>query len=80
MPVQVVSAKAGSKLVAVPKLRPFVFQVVSFKNPLAYGLMKGALHLYRAGSYAGDTCIDYKALGVRFSEEAPFLDSPVEGG
>ncbi|HUU00109.1 MAG TPA: mucoidy inhibitor MuiA family protein [Myxococcota bacterium] len=63
MPVDVASARAEAKLVTVPKLRPFVYQVVQLKNPAAYPLLAGRVHIYRGGSYVGDTDIEYKAPG-----------------
>jgi uncharacterized protein (TIGR02231 family) len=63
MPVDVTRAAAVAKLVATPKLKPFVYQVVQFKNPAAYPLMGGRIHSYRKGSYVGDTNLEYKAPG-----------------
>ena len=63
MPVDVTTASATAKLVAVPKLRPFVFQAVSFKNPARYPLLAGRVHIYRGGSYVGDTMVEYTASG-----------------
>jgi len=63
MPVDVTSGSAQSKLVCIPKMRPFVYQVVQLKNPAAYPLMAGRIHTYRAGSYVGDTHLGYTAPG-----------------
>lgn len=63
MPVDVASGRAESKLVCIPKMRPFVYQVVQLKNPAAYPLLSGRIHTYRAGSYVGDTHLEYKAPG-----------------
>lgn len=63
MPVDVASGSAESKLVCIPKMRPFVYQVVQLKNPAAYPLLAGRIHTYRAGSYVGDTHLRYKAPG-----------------
>jgi uncharacterized protein (TIGR02231 family) len=63
MPVDVVSTKAEAKLVAIAKLKPFVYQVVKFKNPTAYPLMKGTMHSHRGGSYIGDTVLEHTAPG-----------------
>jgi uncharacterized protein (TIGR02231 family) len=63
MPVDVVSGPAESMLVCVPKMRPFVYQAVQLKNPAAYPLLGGRIHTYRAGSYVGDTHLEYKAPG-----------------
>ncbi len=63
MPVDVAKTKAVAKLVTIPKLMPFVYQVVQFKNPAAYPLMAGRLHAYRKGSFMGDANIEYKAPG-----------------
>ena len=63
MPVDVTTARATAKLVAVPKLKPFVYQAVSFKNPARYPLLAGRVHIYRGGSYVGDTTVEYTASG-----------------
>ncbi len=63
MPVDVARTSATAKLVTIPKLKPYVYQVVQFKNPAAYPLMAGRIHSYRSGSYVGDTRIEYKAPG-----------------
>ena len=63
MPVDVASGPAESKLVCIPKMRPFIYQVVQLKNPAAYPLLAGRIHTYRAGSYVGDTHLRYKAPG-----------------
>jgi uncharacterized protein (TIGR02231 family) len=63
MPVDVTKARAEAKLVTIPKMMPYVYQVVQFKNPAAYPLMAGRIHSYRKGSYVGDTQIEYKAPG-----------------
>jgi uncharacterized protein (TIGR02231 family) len=63
MPVDVKTAPAVTKLVAVPKIRPFVYQMVSFANPAPYPLLAGRVHAYRRGSYVGDVSIRYVAPG-----------------
>jgi uncharacterized protein (TIGR02231 family) len=63
MPVDVAETRAEAKLVTVPKLKPFVYQVVQLKNPAAYPLLAGRMHVYRKGSYIGDTRTEYKAPG-----------------
>jgi uncharacterized protein (TIGR02231 family) len=63
MPVDVTTAKAQAKLVTIPKLKPYVYQVVQFKNPAAYPLLRGRIHVYRGGSYVGDTDTEYRAPG-----------------
>lgn len=63
MPVDVAAGKAEGKLVTVPKMRPYVYQAVSLKNPAAYPLLPGRIHVYRRGSYVGDTRLEYKAPG-----------------
>jgi len=63
MPVDVISTRAEAKLVAIPKLKPYVYQVVKLKNPAAYPLMKGTIHSHRAGSYIGDTVVTHTAPG-----------------
>jgi uncharacterized protein (TIGR02231 family) len=63
MPVDVTEARATSKLVAVPKLRPHVFQVVALANPAAYPLLAGRVHVYRGGTWVGDVRTEYRAPG-----------------
>ncbi len=62
-PVDAVEAKATGKLVAIPKLRPYVFRMVSLKNPAAYPLLEGRVHSFRGGSYVGDTNVTFKGAG-----------------
>jgi uncharacterized protein (TIGR02231 family) len=63
MPVDVVSGKGESKLVTIPKLMPYVYQVAVFKNPASYPLLAGKIHSFRKGSYVGDTTLSFKAAG-----------------
>ncbi|MBN2359138.1 MAG: mucoidy inhibitor MuiA family protein [Deltaproteobacteria bacterium] len=62
-PVDAVSAKATAALVTVPKLSPYVYQVVKLDNPASYPLLPGVVHAYRHGTYVGDTAIEYRAAG-----------------
>jgi uncharacterized protein (TIGR02231 family) len=61
MPVDVVKTSAEAKLVAIPKLRPHVYQVAELVNAASFPLPAGRAHIYRRGSYVGDTTLDYKA-------------------
>jgi uncharacterized protein (TIGR02231 family) len=63
MPVDTVSGDGEAKLVTLPKLMPYVYQVVSLKNPASYPLLAGRVHAYRGGSYVGDAQLAYKAPG-----------------
>jgi uncharacterized protein (TIGR02231 family) len=63
MPVDVVLAKAEAKLMTIPKLKPYVYQVATFKNPAPYPLIAGLIHAHRGTSYVGDTRLDYTAPG-----------------
>lgn len=63
MPVDTVSTAAESRLVTLPKLSPYVYQVVTLKNPAAYPLLAGRVHAHRSGSYIGDSQLEYKAPG-----------------
>ncbi len=63
MPVDVISTRAEAKLVTVPKLSRFVYQVVQLKNPAPYPLLAGRVHSYRKGSFVGDAYLEYKAAG-----------------
>lgn len=62
-PVDVVNAKATAALVTVPKLSPYVYQVVKLNNPASYPLLPGVVHAYRHGTYVGDTATEYRAAG-----------------
>jgi len=62
-PVDVTRGEAEIGLVTLPKLRPWVYQVVRAKNPAAYPLLQGRAHVYRGASYVGDTSMDYVAPG-----------------
>lgn len=62
-PVDVRSAKATSLLVTVPKLSQHVYQVVRLNNPAPYPLLPGRVHVYRQGTYIGDTVVKYRAPG-----------------
>ncbi len=63
LPVDVVKTKAKAGYVTVPKLRPYVFQAVAFKNPARYPLLAGRIHVHRGGTYVGDTRTEYRAPG-----------------
>ena len=62
-PVDLSKRKARAALVATPKLRPFVYQLLRFDNPTAYPLLAGRMHVYRKGSYIGDIHFKYHAPG-----------------
>jgi len=62
-PVDVIKAPAEASLVAVPKLRPYVFQVVKLDNPASFPLLAGRVHVYRRGAYVGDASLRYHAPG-----------------
>ena len=63
MPVDVSRGEAMAKLVTLPKLRPWVYQVVQAKNAAAYPLLPGRVHVYRGGSFVGDASMEYVAPG-----------------
>jgi uncharacterized protein (TIGR02231 family) len=63
MPLDLARARGEAVLYTVPKLRQTVFQVVRLKNPVSYPLMAGRVHLYRRGSFVGDTSLQYTAPG-----------------
>lgn len=62
-PVDMAKARGLAKLVAIPKLRPFVYQLVELNNPAAYPLLAGRVHVYRKGAYVGDVRLKYRAPG-----------------
>ncbi len=63
VPVEVRSAKATSKLLAMPKLSPYVYQVVEMDNPAPYPLLKGRVHSFRKNTFIGDTQLEYHGIG-----------------
>jgi uncharacterized protein (TIGR02231 family) len=63
MPVDAIAARGESKLVAIPKERLFVFQVVQLKNPAPYPLLEGRVEVVRKGSFVGHTLLRYTAPG-----------------
>ncbi|MBM4321816.1 MAG: mucoidy inhibitor MuiA family protein, partial [Deltaproteobacteria bacterium] len=63
MPVDVRSTDAKAQLVTIPRLKPYVFQMARLHNPAPYPLLAGRIHSYRAGSYVGDTTLEYKGPG-----------------
>jgi len=62
-PVDVIKASATASLVTVPKLRPYVYQLVKLDNPAAYPLLAGRVHVYRRGAFVGDAHLRYRAPG-----------------
>jgi uncharacterized protein (TIGR02231 family) len=62
-PVDEVTTKATSSLVAVPNLSPWVFQAVAWNNPAAYPLMAGKVHMFRGATFVGDVALEYRAPG-----------------
>jgi uncharacterized protein (TIGR02231 family) len=62
-PVDVVTTRATAALVTVPKLSPYVYQVVKLTNPASYPLLPGVVHAYRQGTFVGDTSTEYRASG-----------------
>jgi uncharacterized protein (TIGR02231 family) len=84
MPIDQVSTAAEARLVAVPKLRPYVYQVAQLKNQASYALLSGVLHTYRRGAYVGDSDLTYKAPGERIEaslgvdDELKVVRAPIE--
>jgi uncharacterized protein (TIGR02231 family) len=62
-PVDDLSSKATSSLVAVPALSPWVFQVARLNSPAAFPLVEGTMHVFRAGTLVGDVQLPYRAPG-----------------
>ena len=62
-PVDLAKARGQANLVAIPKLRPYVYQLVKLNNPAAYPLLAGRVHVYRKGAYVGDVRLKYRAPG-----------------
>ncbi len=64
MPVDQTRAKAEAKLVAIPKVSPYVYRTLTFENPASYPLMAGKLHSFRGQSFMGTTPLSYTAPGA----------------
>jgi len=62
-PVDDLTTKARSSLVAVPALSPYVYQVASWANPAAFPLIEGTVHVYRGRTFVGDATLEYRAPG-----------------
>lgn len=62
-PIDELSTKARSSLVAVPALSPSVYQVASFSNPAAFPLLEGVVHVHRGRTFVGDDRLEFKAPG-----------------
>jgi uncharacterized protein (TIGR02231 family) len=65
-PVDEVTTKARSSLVATPALSPWVYQVVVMKNPAGHALLAGPVHVFRGGTFVGDASTEYRAPGEPF--------------
>ncbi|MFW6369340.1 MAG: mucoidy inhibitor MuiA family protein [Myxococcota bacterium] len=63
-PVDTVSTDARGRRIAIPKLAPYVYRVVQLDNPASFPLLEGPMHVYRDGSYAGGTTLEYTAPGA----------------
>jgi len=63
VPVDVLELSATSKLVTVPKIRPYVYQLVRFDNPAPYPLLAGKIHSFRRGSFVGASSLRYRGPG-----------------
>lgn len=64
MPVDETRTKGEVKLVAIPKVQPYVYRTLKLENPAAYPLMAGKLHSFRAQAFMGSTQLDYTAPGA----------------
>jgi uncharacterized protein (TIGR02231 family) len=62
-PVDDLTTKAKSSLVAVPALSPYVYQVAAWSNPAAFPLIEGTVHVYRGRTFVGDATLEYRAPG-----------------
>jgi uncharacterized protein (TIGR02231 family) len=65
IPFDRIESKGEAKLVAIPKLRPYVYQTLSLDNPAPYPLLSGRVHTHRGGSYVGDDQLRYVAPGEK---------------
>lgn len=62
-PVDLLKARGKAALVSVPKMSPYVFQLVKLNNPASYPLLAGRMHVYRRGAFVGDLQLPYSAAG-----------------
>ncbi len=62
-PIDSKRGAATSKLVTVPKLSQHIYQTVELGNPAPHPLLAGIVHVYRHGTYVGDTTTEYRAPG-----------------
>jgi uncharacterized protein (TIGR02231 family) len=65
-PINEVTTKARSSLVATPAFSPWVYQVVALKNPAAHPLLAGVVHVFRGSTFVGDATVAYRAAGEPF--------------
>lgn len=64
LPLDTVTTTGEAKLVAVPKLSPYVFQAITLENPARYPLMAGRARLHRGGSFVGEVELPHTGPGV----------------
>ena len=65
-PVDTQRTTGKGGLVAIPKLSPYVFQVVNLKNPAPYPLLAGRMNVFRKGAFMGEVKTKYRAPGEAF--------------
>jgi uncharacterized protein (TIGR02231 family) len=64
LPLDTVTTTGEAKLVAVPKLSPYVFRAITLENPARYPLMAGRARLHRGGSFVGEVPLPHTGPGV----------------
>jgi uncharacterized protein (TIGR02231 family) len=64
LPLDTLTANAEAKLIAIPKLSPYVFQALALENPARYPLMAGRARLHRGGSFVGEVDLPHTGPGV----------------
>ena len=62
-PIDELTSKATSSLVAVPARAPYVYQVASLNNPAGFPLMAGDVHVFRGATFVGTVAVEYLAPG-----------------
>ncbi len=63
-PVDAIETAASGRRVSAPKLAPHVYRVVQLENPASFPLLKGRMHVFRDGAYAGRVALEHTAPGA----------------
>ena len=64
VPIDEQATNGNIKKIFVPKISPFGYEIVAFKNPAPFGLLTGNVHINNQGSYMGTHAIPYVGAGA----------------